>query len=45
MPTFPLILTKEEHATLKRRASEANLSINKFLKSIAIDGKLPKSRK
>lgn len=45
MPTFPLKLTPDEHATLKRRADAADLSIHAYLKALALDGKLPKKSK
>ena len=40
MPTFPLRLTPEEHAAIKRRADAAGLSINKYIKTVSIDGKI-----
>lgn len=45
MPRFPLHLTPEEHATLKRRAEAADMSIHAYLKALALDGKLPKRTK
>lgn len=42
--TYPLKLTREEHAIIKLRASASGLSIQKFLKHMALDGSLPKSR-
>lgn len=45
MPTFPLHLTYEEHAAIKRRADAAGLSINRYVKAMSIDGKLPKKGK
>lgn len=43
--TFPLILTLDEHETLKRRAKAAGLGIAAYLKALGIDGKLPKKAK
>ena len=43
--TYPLKLTPDEHATIKRRAAAADLSIQKFVKYMAIDGSLPKPKK
>lgn len=43
--TYPLKLTPDEHATIKRRAAAADLSIQKFVRYMALDGSLPKPRK
>lgn len=43
--TYPLKLTPDEHATIKRRAAAADLSIQKFVRYMALDGSLPKARK
>jgi len=45
MPTFPLKLSKDEHATLKRRAEATGLSIHAYLKALALDGTLPKAKR
>lgn len=42
--TFPFVLTLDEHETLKRRAKAADMTIHNYLKSVAIDGKLPKRK-
>lgn len=43
--TFPLRLTDEELATLRRRAKASGYSMQKFARYMALDGSLPKSRK
>jgi len=45
MPTYPLKLTQDELETLRRRAKAADLSIQKFVRYMALDGSLPKSKK
>ena len=43
--TFPLELSMEEHATLRRRAGEAGLSMHAYCVSILTNGKVNHKRK
>lgn len=43
--TFPLRVTDEELATLRRRANASGLSMQKFAKYMVLDGSLPKKSK
>jgi len=38
--TYPVKYTVDEHATVKRRADAAGLSLQKYIKAMTIDGKV-----
>jgi hypothetical protein len=45
MKKFPLDLTDQEHATIQRRAKAAGLPMYKYIKAMAIDGRINKKPK